>query len=273
MKNHKGTVATLLTLGLVLVGSLVTLGVSFLTNNNKQIASSPRAQAAEMPTCTAFYENMGDVTVSGSGCAPACGGEDNCRECKFAGDIKYECSNIGELNPCVKARTYSSKSNCVGEHTSDGNELCTQCKVSDTPRWEYGGSGPGGGNVNVPGTTYAFCPYITKDLCINSDCDEKKCVNTNCEFHDTFRCTTQQAGTDCKTTTNCSDKTLFPDQNYSQSVLISINKKGEYFASAACFEGTKVANLNALGEYCYDQSSSAASQPCVYDNICDENLK
>lgn len=42
MKNHKGVVATLLTLGLVLVGTLVTLGISYLTNTNK-IASNPRA--------------------------------------------------------------------------------------------------------------------------------------------------------------------------------------------------------------------------------------
>ena len=42
MKNHKGVVATLLTLGLVLVGTLLTLGISYLTNTNK-IASNLRA--------------------------------------------------------------------------------------------------------------------------------------------------------------------------------------------------------------------------------------
>lgn len=42
MKNHKGFIPALLTLGLVLVGSLVTIGVSVLTNTNK-IASNPRA--------------------------------------------------------------------------------------------------------------------------------------------------------------------------------------------------------------------------------------
>lgn len=42
MKNNKGEVAALLTLGLVLIGSLVTIGISFLTTHNK-IASNPKA--------------------------------------------------------------------------------------------------------------------------------------------------------------------------------------------------------------------------------------
>lgn len=48
MKNKKGEVAALLTLGLVLVGSLITLGISYLTTNNK-ISSNPRA------SCSASY--------------------------------------------------------------------------------------------------------------------------------------------------------------------------------------------------------------------------
>jgi len=44
MKNHKGAIATLLTLGLVLVGTLITLGTSlFVNNKNTNIASNPRA--------------------------------------------------------------------------------------------------------------------------------------------------------------------------------------------------------------------------------------
>lgn len=147
MKNRKGSTAALLTLGLVLVGSFVTIGISYLTSTNK-IASNPRA---EMPTCTAFYEELGDVSVSGSGCAPACGGAENCQECKFAGDIKWECSNIGELEPCVKARTYASLLNCQNDPESDDDSLCTQCKVNDTPRYEYDGPGPGSGPISASG--------------------------------------------------------------------------------------------------------------------------
>jgi len=51
MKNHKGTVPALLTLGLVLVGSLVTLGLSVLTNTNK-IASNPRAATCSTVQCS-----------------------------------------------------------------------------------------------------------------------------------------------------------------------------------------------------------------------------
>ncbi len=43
MKYKKGEVATLLTLGLVLVGGLVTLGLSLLSNNQKNIAMNPKA--------------------------------------------------------------------------------------------------------------------------------------------------------------------------------------------------------------------------------------
>lgn len=44
MKNHKGAVATLLTLGLVVVGTLITLGTSLFVNSKKNIASNPRAE-------------------------------------------------------------------------------------------------------------------------------------------------------------------------------------------------------------------------------------
>jgi len=43
MKNRKGEIATLLTLGLVLVGAVATLATSIFTNSKKNIASNPRA--------------------------------------------------------------------------------------------------------------------------------------------------------------------------------------------------------------------------------------
>lgn len=43
MKNKKGEIATLLTLGLVLVGTLITLGSSFFVNKTKTIVSNPKA--------------------------------------------------------------------------------------------------------------------------------------------------------------------------------------------------------------------------------------
>ncbi|MCR4313442.1 MAG: hypothetical protein NUV58_04285 [Candidatus Roizmanbacteria bacterium] len=44
-KLRKGEIATLLTLGLVVVGTLITLGTSLLVNNKKNIASNPKAAA------------------------------------------------------------------------------------------------------------------------------------------------------------------------------------------------------------------------------------
>lgn len=43
MKNKKGEIAALLTLGLVIIGTLITLGTSFFVNKTKNIASNPRA--------------------------------------------------------------------------------------------------------------------------------------------------------------------------------------------------------------------------------------
>lgn len=62
MKNHKGAVPALLTLGLVLVGSLITIGISFLTNNNK-ISSNPRAAGCSNKTFCA----EGKINNDGSG--------------------------------------------------------------------------------------------------------------------------------------------------------------------------------------------------------------
>src|SRR3989344_4140649 len=51
MKNHKGTVPALLTLGLVLVGTLVTLGSSFFVNKTKNIALNSRAATGVFHKC------------------------------------------------------------------------------------------------------------------------------------------------------------------------------------------------------------------------------
>lgn len=65
MKNHKGMVATLLTLGLVIVGTLVTLGTSlFVSNRNSNLASNSRAASMNCMTprrCNdkVFYQTGG----------------------------------------------------------------------------------------------------------------------------------------------------------------------------------------------------------------------
>src|SRR3989339_1189938 len=69
MKNHKGEIATLLTLGLVLVGTLITLGTSLLVNNKKNLASNPRAACSgpvPSPSKACCFCKKGKVTVYAS---------------------------------------------------------------------------------------------------------------------------------------------------------------------------------------------------------------
>lgn len=53
-KLRKGEIATLLTLGLVVIGAVITLGSSFFTNKQKSISSNPRAST--MYSCCKVYE-------------------------------------------------------------------------------------------------------------------------------------------------------------------------------------------------------------------------
>lgn len=53
MKNHKGAIATLLTLGLVVIGTLVTLGTSlFVSNQKTNLASNSRADTGVYHACS-----------------------------------------------------------------------------------------------------------------------------------------------------------------------------------------------------------------------------
>src|SRR3989344_5049848 len=73
MKNHKGEIATLLTLGLVLIGGLVTLATSFFVNRQNNLASNPRAGG---PTGNCKY-----APAQFTDCSVACGGYGRCIKC------------------------------------------------------------------------------------------------------------------------------------------------------------------------------------------------
>jgi len=123
---------------LVFFGILIILRLSFFNTDTKnKIAVSSRA---EVLTCTSgFYVNKSNT--DGSGCAAACGGEDKCQECLWGENVRYECINAASLPSCSKPRTYASLDNCKAEHTNNSDK-CTQCKIGETPRWEYDGKGP-----------------------------------------------------------------------------------------------------------------------------------
>jgi len=167
MKNHKGFVPALLTLGLVLIGSLVTIGVSYLTNTNK-IASNPKA--AEKTCTTGFYANKEEsYPGNGDGCNAVCGTD--CEECKWAGETKYQCKSAAdgsEVNvpACTKARTFASLTNCKAEHPGpDGDANCKQCLLGFTNRVEYGGTGPpAGGSEKRTGKLNELCLFTETEL-------------------------------------------------------------------------------------------------------------
>ena len=68
MKNRRGEIATLLTLGLVLVGGLVTLATSFIINRQNNLASNPRAglncpTGSYCRTNTSSCSSIGQINV------------------------------------------------------------------------------------------------------------------------------------------------------------------------------------------------------------------
>ena len=112
MKNHKGAIATLLTLGLVVIGTLITLGTSlFVNNKNTNIASNPRASSQAscggiVSGCTRNYYACGsnkysstsscynnDVGDEGPGnyCKRVCGSEGGGTQCEYS--FKNSCIN------------------------------------------------------------------------------------------------------------------------------------------------------------------------------------
>ncbi|PJA55523.1 hypothetical protein CO165_03090, partial [Candidatus Roizmanbacteria bacterium CG_4_9_14_3_um_filter_33_18] len=79
--SKKGEIATLLTLGLVLIGAVITLGSSFFTNKQKSISSNPKASyTCELPINIASQDcSYGYTTV---GC------QSGYAECKPAPTVK-----------------------------------------------------------------------------------------------------------------------------------------------------------------------------------------
>lgn len=76
MKNRKGEIATLLTLGLILVGAVATIATSLFTNNQKNIASNPKAAGVncvygDSAECT-NAKRMGDCPQGNTGTCQRC---------------------------------------------------------------------------------------------------------------------------------------------------------------------------------------------------------
>src|SRR3972149_10182399 len=87
MKNHlrKGEIATLLPLGLVIVGAAVTLVTSMIANNQKNIASNARA-GTTFSCCKVYGVDLYDCKGTGKS------------KVSFIGNYSSECSkNLGSV--------------------------------------------------------------------------------------------------------------------------------------------------------------------------------
>ena len=118
MQNHKGEIATLLTLGLVIVGTLITLGTSLLVNNKKNIASNPKAATYKLCcktyACGAYGAGEGNMKVTAVGFEGI----------NSSGTVGYtSCNNTGYLNT-----TYCSS--ISGAPQSNGGSTFVKCDGS-----------------------------------------------------------------------------------------------------------------------------------------------
>jgi len=88
MKNKKGEIATLLTLGLVLVGGIITLASSFFINNQKNIALNSKADAPKVENCIFAAKE-----ACNNNYLKVCKNDTDCVECanKGGGMTRYRC--------------------------------------------------------------------------------------------------------------------------------------------------------------------------------------
>jgi hypothetical protein len=138
MKNHKGVVATLLTLGLVVVGTLITLGSSLFVNNQKtnlasnSMAACPKGVAIQNSNyfkctascgktssggCPSYDHNSLDGSCGYCGTVAAPGGTgETLAECEFKGTslAVAECGGSNNYTPtgCGKTSTGATTYKC-----------------------------------------------------------------------------------------------------------------------------------------------------------------
>ena len=163
MHNHKGAIATLLTLGLVVIGTLITLGTSlFVNNKNTNIASNPRASSQAscngiVSGCNQNYYACGSNKYSSTS---SCSNND-------VGDegpgnyCKRVCVGSGTDNAC-KSAGGNCDDNCNnGNYGLTANRYCKENERQDYCCKASSSSGGGGGgaynNGNIVGENQSCC--------------------------------------------------------------------------------------------------------------------
>lgn len=203
MKNYKGEIATLLTLGLVIVGAVVTLASSLLVNKNKNFATNSRAAETDV-TCDG-------TKACGSGSAYNCNSTDGCdvATCNkkglefacyvadsgaFYGCIGTPCSaitgvklvskdqvqeiqNAPGYTPTCTAGSYMKEKDC---EDACGKGNCQPCKINGVGKYECKVSAHPPSNLSscVKPRTYAS----------ETNCKNEGCTNcTQCTFSGAIR--------------------------------------------------------------------------------------
>lgn len=144
MKNHKGQVATLLTLGLVIVGSLITLGSSLFINNNKtNLASNTRAaNPCTKCTCTTFPNNSCWKKASGYWKSEGCYGEEDgygnvCNTNRSGGSISPTIPPADDGGTSGNACEFTTPLGCTNSGCSSANCSTSGCGDDERGRQTY----------------------------------------------------------------------------------------------------------------------------------------
>ncbi|MDP1615299.1 MAG: hypothetical protein Q8L68_05830, partial [Methylococcales bacterium] len=146
MGNKKGEIATLLTLGLVLVGAAITIATSYITNLQKNIASNPQATGgvtrygSASCTCTQICGDYSNYVPSSN--LITASGARQCT-CKAAEPIST-CGTNYNTNPVVPPVNDNPTNKCVsGAYTNlidctntCGVGNCQGCLLNTTTKYE-----------------------------------------------------------------------------------------------------------------------------------------
>lgn len=169
MKNHKGAIPALLTLGLVIVGSLVTLGLSVLTNTNK-IASNPRAATCSTVQCsTLLTGSTGSICYQSPDYYSGACGSTGCSGTTYSNGWHGGCTS-GEGDGATP---------CSGQCVSS-----SQCKP--------------GSSLAVPADGWSDCsPTDEKVCCSNDGVITDAGVTLTCPANDSVRQQGSGSNTQC----------------------------------------------------------------------------
>ncbi len=192
--GKKGEIVTLLTLGLVVVGAVITIGSSFFVNRTKNLASNPKAQVP----CEINQRNCMAVCGSYSSCSSSCAKQYNVPD---EGTADRICINVvtstpkpaaptntppiptSSSNGCLYPNSRECSDDCYGDCSicTDGRYKCV-AKVSTPTPTRF----PTPTNIPAPTRSSTTCPYSCQKYNCSSDYTYK--AGYSCSGFDTVCC-------------------------------------------------------------------------------------